>query len=481
MLSKLPWLGPLIVFGLVVFVHELGHFLAAKAFGVYAPRFSIGFGTALLRKRFGETEYVLAALPLGGYVRMASRDDEATAFIEGGAEESTRRPEDDKSYDPNAMVPFGPKPVPEHRWFESKPLWQRLVIMLAGVTMNIILAVVVATALVKSEGRRITATRAIGAVDSVAWAPELQSRLTVGDTIVSVAGRPVATWNDVQLQIADAPDTLLVIRTQRADVSLPAGGPRSSRRLDLINALTPYLPPVIGKVVSGSPAARGGLRAGDSLVAVGGKPMHTWMDMTALISASPGTPVEFVVARDSGNVTLKVKPDSTPVRNPRSEKTTYRGMIGVQLQDRSLREPVGFAEAAQAGWVGTWASTGMVIGIVRDLLTGRVSVSQLGGPIAITTASVDAARDGATRLFEMLAFLSINLAVMNLLPIPILDGGQIVMNIAEAVKGSPFSVRTRENIMRVGLLAIGLLFVVVTFNDLRRLAGVARDLLTRVF
>ena len=161
MLSKLPWLGPLIVFGLVVFVHELGHFLAAKAFGVYAPRFSIGFGTAILRKRFGETEYILAALPLGGYVRMASRDDEATAFIEGGSEEGAHRPETDKSYDPNGMVPFGPKPVPAHRWFESKPLWQRLIIMLAGVTMNIVLALVVATALIKSEGRRITETRAI--------------------------------------------------------------------------------------------------------------------------------------------------------------------------------------------------------------------------------------------------------------------------------------------------------------------------------
>ena len=481
MLSKLPWLGPLIVFGLVVFVHELGHFLAAKAFGVYAPRFSIGFGTALLRKRFGETEYILAALPLGGYVRMASRDDEATAFIEGGSEEGAHRPENDKSYDPNAMVPFGPRPVPADRWFESKPLWQRLVIMLAGVTMNIVLALVVATALIKSEGRRITETRAVGAVDSVAWAPELRSSIAVGDTIERVGGQRVSTWNEVQQRIADSPDTVLTIGTQRGEVTLAAGPARSDRRADLINALVPYLPPVIGKVVSGSPASRAGLQPGDSLVTVGGKPLVTWMDMTSVISASPGKPVEFVVARPSGPTTLTVKPDSTPVANPSSKATSYRGMIGVMVKDASRREPITFTDAARAGWYGTWASTGMVVGIVRDLVLGRVSVSQLGGPIQITRASVDAARDGATRLFEMLAFLSINLAVMNLLPIPILDGGQIVMNIAEAVKGSPFSMRTRENIMRVGLLAIGLLFVVVTFNDLRRLAGVARDLLTRVF
>src|SRR5919112_1852168 len=153
----LAYLAPLVVFGLVVFVHELGHFLAAKACGVYAPRFSIGFGPALWRKRWGETEYVLAALPLGGYVRMASREDESMAFIEGGTEHpagevattggnAAGRAVDDhtgdprpKDWDPNALAPFGPHPVPEHRWFESKPLVARLFILLAGVTMNAIL------------------------------------------------------------------------------------------------------------------------------------------------------------------------------------------------------------------------------------------------------------------------------------------------------------------------------------------------------
>ncbi|HEX6058605.1 MAG TPA: site-2 protease family protein, partial [Gemmatimonadaceae bacterium] len=141
--------GIVVVFGVVIFVHELGHFLAAKAVGVYAPRFSIGFGPTLWRTRRGETEYVLAALPLGGYVRMASRHDDATAWIEGGGEGGHGEPtvggdgaaklaQEDypEGWDPEAMRPFGPKPIPEHRWFESKPLWARLVILLAGVTMN---------------------------------------------------------------------------------------------------------------------------------------------------------------------------------------------------------------------------------------------------------------------------------------------------------------------------------------------------------
>src|SRR3954454_1920720 len=126
----LSLLAPILVFGLVIFVHELGHFIAAKLTGVYAPRFSIGFGPALIRFRRGETEYVLAALPLGGYVRMASRLDEETAFLEGGSETAEPK-EKPKDWDPEAMIPFGPKPVPENRWFESKPLIARLVIMIA--------------------------------------------------------------------------------------------------------------------------------------------------------------------------------------------------------------------------------------------------------------------------------------------------------------------------------------------------------------
>jgi membrane-associated protease RseP (regulator of RpoE activity) len=149
----LSWLAPIIVFGLVVFVHELGHFIAAKLTGVYAPRFSIGFGPSLWKRRFGETEYVLAALPLGGYVRMASREDEATAFLEGGSENSATTPGTAKDqYDPDAMIPFGPKPIPEARWFESKPLPARLFIMLAGVTMNALLAYFIYVGLLLRSG-----------------------------------------------------------------------------------------------------------------------------------------------------------------------------------------------------------------------------------------------------------------------------------------------------------------------------------------
>ncbi len=181
-------LAPVLVFGLVIFVHELGHFIAAKAVGVYAPRFSIGFGPPIFSFRRGETEYVLAWLPLGGYVRMASRHDAEAAFLEGGSEEESARAATDPGYDPNAMIPFGPKPVPENRWFESKPLWARIVIMLAGVTMNTLLAIVVATVLFL-QPRAAHRPHDSGRQGlSGGGAPEL-AQLQPGDTIRAVNGK----------------------------------------------------------------------------------------------------------------------------------------------------------------------------------------------------------------------------------------------------------------------------------------------------
>jgi regulator of sigma E protease len=399
----LSWLAPILVFGLVVLVHELGHFLAAKWLGVYAPRFSIGFGPALWRRRFGETEYILGALPLGGFVRMASREDEATAFLEGGSEQKVpavgasssptitgeqhaveAKPRD---WDPNAMIPFGPKPVPENRWFESKPLWGRLIIMLAGVTMNAILALVVSTGLFIGYGRA-------------------------------------------------------------------------------------YIPAVVDSVMTGRPAERAGLLKGDSIIAVDGKPVNAWSEVTRRVSVSAGQEITLDVIRGGRPATVRVTPELMP------DTTEYGsvdqvGRIGAASIRTIAREDVSVGEAAVAGFQSTWAMGTAVIRVVGGLVTGKVSVSQLGGPITIGRVSVEAARSGLEALWSLIAFLSINVAVLNLLPIPILDGGQILLNLAEGAKGSAFSVRTREYIMRAGLLAIALLFALVMFNDVKGLFGLS--------
>jgi regulator of sigma E protease len=401
----LSWLAPIFVFGLVVLVHELGHFMAAKWLGVYAPRFSIGFGPALWRRRFGETEYVLSALPLGGFVRMASREDEATAFLEGGSEQPkvpavgasssptiTGEPHaveaKPKDWDPNAMVPFGPKPVPEDRWFESKPLWGRLIIMLAGVTMNAVLAVVIYSGLYVANGRA-------------------------------------------------------------------------------------YIPAVVDSVVAGRPAERAGLQKGDSIVAVNGTPVRMWTEVTERISTSAGQELTLDVVRGGRPVAIRVTPE---LRSDTSDIGTLEdvGRIGAGATRTVVRESLSLVESTVAGWNETVDKGGSVIRVVAGLVTGKVSVGQLGGPITIGRVSVEAARYGFQTLLSLVAFLSINVAVLNLLPIPILDGGQILINVAEGIKGSAFTARTREYIMRAGLVAIALLFALVMFNDVKGLVGIFR-------
>lgn len=467
-------LAPILVFGLVVFVHELGHFIAAKLLGVYAPRFSIGFGPALWKRRHGETEYVLAALPLGGYVRMASKHDEEAAILEGGSEEKTARGADDPGYDPEAMLPFGPKPIPQHRWFESKPLWGRLVILLAGVFMNIVLTFAVLTGLAMHWGRPIYPTTVVGTVDTLAWAPALTGELQPGDTIRTVDGRPVGTWNEIVERMEAAEGDTLVLTTSRGRVALPTGGD-AERRREASRSVVFYQPPVIGGTLPGRPARAAGLEAGDTVQAIAGEPVGSWPDMVRQVGARAGQPTVLAVRRDGAVREVTVTPEAVDEPDPRTGKIRKVGRIGATPMDLAEREPVAFTEAVGAGWSGTWNMGGAIVGFVRGLFAGDVSVKELGGPIRIAEVSVEAGQQGFERLFELIALLSINVAILNLLPIPILDGGQVLLNVAESVKGSPFSLRTREYILRFGLAAIGLLFVLVMYNDLtnivRRLFG----------
>jgi len=373
----LVWLAPVFVLGIVVFVHELGHFLAAKAFGVYAPRFSIGFGPAIAKKRFGETEYRIGILPIGGYVRMASRLDETSAALEGGGELVA----DADNLDPNEMIPFGSKPVPEDRWFESKSLTARLIIMLAGVTMNVILGWAINVALVKTYEHAAT------------------SRLSL--------------------------------------------------------------------VVADKPASIAGFQKGDSIVAVNGAPIGGWDDFVAVIKRSSGTPVAVKVLRGTTPLALTVTPVSDTVTDPSTGTVSREGRIGVAAGQSD--ETVGFGRAVVDGSQATLDMGTLVFTSLRRIATRQTSVSELGGPILIAQSSVQAAKQGGSVLFYLIALLSVNLAVFNLLPVPILDGGQIVVQVVEAARGQPLSDRARENVARVGLALILALFVMVTFNDIKRL------------
>ena len=459
----LALLAPVLVFGLVIFVHEFGHFLAAKAMGVYAPRFSIGFGPALWKRRRGETEYVLALLPLGGYVRMASRHDETSAFLEGGSEEQGGLKEGEPGYDPEAMMPFGPKPVPEHRWFESKSLPARLLILFAGVTMNAVLALVVAIGLSFHFGRTVVPTRVVGAVRVPPGGAAL-SALQPGDTIFRVNGDSVGDWSDVLNGLALS-RVQVTFGTQHGDVVVPLND--SLTPLAVARAVDYWVAPVVDSVIPDGAAAAAGLQKGDSIAAIDGVPTPGFADLVDRVSPAAGSTLVFSVWRQGKPLDLRVTPQPTPVTDPGTNAVDTLGRIGVAQRQDVRRVSLGFAEAVEMGTRATWVMGGAVIGTVRDLITRKVSVKELGGPIAITRASVQAARNGIENLLYLIALLSINVAVLNLLPIPILDGGQIVVNVIETAKGSPFSDRTRENILRIGLVVIGLLFLLVMFNDTR--------------
>ena len=453
-------LAPILVFGLVIFVHELGHFIAAKAVGVYAPRFSIGFGPALFRKRWGETEYILAALPLGGYVRMASRLDEDAARLEGGPEAAPSA--DSPDYDANAMMPFGPLAIPENRLFESKPLPARLLILIAGVTMNVLLAFVIGVALALEFGGAVVPVRVIGQVLPLPNAPAL-AQLQAGDTIVSVNGHPVANWENIAREITNSTDSV-VIRTTRTTARIPLS-PNGPTARDVYAAFDFERPPVLEGVIDSSRAQQAGLQSGDSIIAIDGNRVRTWSDLVAVVNRSIERPLRFSIVRDGRPLDLTVTPKAVAdtVRTTHEVRTV--GKIGAASRIPTRREALAFGDAIATGARTTWFMGGAIFDIVKKLVTHRISISQLSGPVGITKMSVEAARSGLESLLGLIALLSVNVAIFNMLPIPILDGGQILINVLESAKGRPFSLRTREYILRFGLLAIALLLVVVMYND----------------
>jgi regulator of sigma E protease len=363
------------------------------------------------------------------------------------------------------MIPFGPQPIPEQRLFESKSLPARLLILFAGVTMNVVLAFVIGIGLALHFGRAVTPSHVVGQVRALPNAPTL-SELHPGDTLVAVNGHPVHTWQDVLREIGLSRDSVAFRTTQRT-IAVPVGSPGAPTIDDLITAIDVQRHAVLDTVVDTARAYAAGLRSKDTVVAIDGKPIHTWDQLVAIVTKSPEQHLMFSVRRQGKTLTFDVVPKATLDTVPFTQEVRTVGKIGAGPPSETLQVPVGFGAAISAGAKTTWIMGGAIVHIVKDLVTRRLSVRQLSGPVGITRMSVEAARSGLESLFTLIALLSVNVAILNLLPIPVLDGGQILINVLESVKGRPFSLRTREYILRFGLLAIALLFVVVMYNDTR--------------
>lgn len=448
-------LALVIVLGVLIFIHEAGHFVAAKWAGIYVHRFSLGLGSPIpwLTFRRGETEYSISWLPLGGYVKMASREEDVTSSaLEGGQVEAA---------------------VPPDRVFEAQPVWKRMVVILAGVTMNALFAWLAFTFLAAKNGRQIDPTTMVGQVieELVPPGAEALREIPVGARITAVNGRPVSSWNEVTDGIANSPEA--EVRLELAGgrtVVLPIHQDALEERLKAAQALQPYRPAVIGQVLPGRPAARAGLEAGDTIVAIDGRPIGQWYDVLEVLQANTGSPVTMTLASDAGRRTVEIQPEIETVEGLDGEPRKV-GRVGISVALDLRSEPLGLAAAVAEGWDATISASTQIVRTVRGLFTGRISGREVGGPIMIGQLAGETARMGLDPFIAFMALISINLAILNLLPVPVLDGGQFLFLLAEAVIRRPLPLKLRERLTAVGMVLIVLLMGLAFSNDIRRLFG----------
>jgi len=447
-------LSLLVVLGVLVFVHELGHFIAAKSFGIWVHRFALGIGTPVpwLRFQRGETEYAICWLPLGGYVKMASREeDSASAALEGGAASAN---------------------VPPDRVFEAKPLWQRMIVILAGVTMNVLFAWLAFSGLYFSNGITVYPVTRVGAVStSLPPGAEELARLVPGDRIVRVAGIDVTSWQQVEDLIITTPaDSFTMELEGKPPVTLRIHPDALDARVRTAQrALSPWFAPVIGQVVPGGPGARAGVQTGDTLLAVGGRPVAQWRDAVEIIEAAPDQDLTIAVGRSGGRTDLVAHTLSETEKDSTGEHTVGKLRLGPDIPER--HEPLSLGPALVAGAKQTVTASTTVVRVVRGMFSGRVSTREVGGPIAIGIAAGQAVQLGFAAFVAFIATISVNLAVLNLLPIPVLDGGQFLFLLGEGILRRPLSVKLRERLTVVGLVLLALLMILAFSNDFRRMLG----------
>lgn len=446
----------LIVIGPLIFVHELGHFVAAKALGVQVIRFSLGIGPAIkaLTFRRGETEYGLSWLPIGGYVSMATLEEQGAAQkLEGGAA-------------PGTGVSIDPERV-----FEKRPIWARAIILLAGVTMNALFAFAIFATLAATTGvDRLDVTR----VDSV-FASDLPEGakalgdLRRGERITAVNGAPVSSWDELLERLLTNASPLRVdVEGRSAPLQLVVPLEEASRTA-MVRALAPMYPAVARDVPSGAPASRAGIQAGDTVVAVNGETVESWYQFTRRVRASPNVPVTLTIHRAGAIQTIVVTPELRDVQDPRTGQVVKGGYLGISPDVPFQHIRYGILGAIREAARRTVQLSGQVVGSVIGLITGQISVRELGGPIRIGQVSGEAVRMGAGTLIVVIAALSVNLAVLNLLPIPVLDGGGLVLLLAEAIRRRPLSVELRTRITNVGLIVVAAIMIFAISNDVFRL------------
>lgn len=433
----LPVILGIIVLGILVFIHELGHFLAAKWCGIRVLAFSLGFGTPIIKKEFRGTEYRISAIPFGGYVKMAGENPEEEK--EGAADE-----------------------------FTSKPVWQRAFVAFAGPAANMISSLLMLWFMFSWGVERplYYENMIIGAVEKNS--PAEQAGIRAGDSLISISGRPARSWEDIDAAFVqqdreysltymrDGQTFTTVMKMKKSDDLIPK---------DFTGGIMPPFPAVVANVNPNSPAEKAGFTKGDTIKAINNQMIHSWFEVLNIIKeykSSEKTPLEVSIARNSSTIELSVTPEY--------DSNTKRHIIGIMVdqgEKKTVKYPVGVA--FHKGMDKGWEYTTMIFDVIGKLVSQEANANQLMGPIGIIPASGFMAMQGVSTILNFMALIGINLAVLNLMPLVITDGGMLLFLLIEAVRRKPLSLQTQMLFNKIAIAFFLLLFLFVTFNDVQRL------------
>jgi len=418
-------LGFIVVIGFLIFVHEAGHFLMAKAFGVRVLVFSFGFGKRLFGFHKGDTDYRVSLIPLGGYVRMAGDT-----------------PEENQPGNPDEFL--------------SKPKWQRFLILAAGPVMNLIIALLfpVILNMVGREQPILTAT--IGEVTPGKAAAK--AGLQFGDRIVAIDGEPIHSFDDMRLGISMHAGTPILVQYERKGVlnATTMTPMREDTEYGPVGraGISPFVEPVVGRVIPNSAASRAGLRTGDRVIEANGKPVQQLSDVAKAFDQAKGKPLSLVVQRGQQQIRTRLAP-ARP-----DEDENYPGFTA-PLEFHRLA----FGDAVKESISQNRKMVGGVGAALRRLVRGEASMKEFSGPVGIAKLSGEMLRSSWMDVMSLMALISLQLGIMNLLPIPVLDGGHIMILLVEGAARRDLSMRVKERVQQVGVALLFMLMIVVIYND----------------
>jgi regulator of sigma E protease len=417
----------LIVIGILVFVHEFGHFIMAKRAGVRVEKFSLGMGPKLFGYKKGDTEYIISALPLGGYVKMAGENPD---------EEPSGAPDE----------------------FQSKTVWQRAKIAFTGPFTNIVLAFIVMP-FVFMVGTYTLGPARVGFVEKDS--PAEHAGFQAGDIIEKINRRNIAEWEKAEMLIAVNPDTDLAVAIDRnGEKKALALRPRLDPEQKIgTSGLYPDFPAEVGRLRPGYPAAKSDLKVNDKIIAVDDKPVYYWNQFSSAVKKSNGKKLTLTIERGGKHMPITV----TPVED------NGKYVIGIEPVIRMIFKKYGFVESLGLGFDKTVEFIDLTFITLKKLLTFNISIKTLGGPVLIAQMSGKAAAAGLSSFLTFLAMISISLGIINLMPIPVLDGGLILFLIIEAIRKKPLTRKTMEVAQSIGAAVLITLIAVVSYNDVSRM------------